>query len=159
MVDKFQTREGAQEALQYLSCHQERAPSALKTSQDTLSLEFEAILTPQLQVTHCYWCKQKDHQQPTATYALLLFLVPNFHGDREAELDAVHDQKQRAVSEEVSGRTGQTHPAGGSQARTRSDLATLQVTPLLPKTWYRPLKQLNDWILFLFFGTYFWGAL
>uniref|UniRef100_A0A4W6F176 MCF.2 cell line derived transforming sequence n=1 Tax=Lates calcarifer TaxID=8187 RepID=A0A4W6F176_LATCA len=49
MVDKFQTREGAQEALQYLSCHQERAPTALKNSQDTLSLEFEAILTPQLQ--------------------------------------------------------------------------------------------------------------
>uniref|UniRef100_A0A4W6F277 MCF.2 cell line derived transforming sequence n=1 Tax=Lates calcarifer TaxID=8187 RepID=A0A4W6F277_LATCA len=52
MVDKFQTREGAQEALQYLSCHQERAPTALKNSQDTLSLEFEAILTPQLQMTH-----------------------------------------------------------------------------------------------------------
>ncbi|XP_020512707.2 proto-oncogene DBL isoform X1 [Labrus bergylta] len=49
MVDKFQTREGAQEALQYLSCHQERAPSALKNSQDTLSLEFEAVLSPQLQ--------------------------------------------------------------------------------------------------------------
>ncbi|XP_024921631.1 proto-oncogene DBL [Cynoglossus semilaevis] len=51
MVDKFQTKEGAQEALHYLSCHQERAPSALKNSQDTLSLslEFEAILTPQLQ--------------------------------------------------------------------------------------------------------------
>ncbi|XP_035480705.2 proto-oncogene DBL isoform X2 [Scophthalmus maximus] len=49
MVDRFQTREGAQEALQYLSIHQERAPSALKNSQDTLSLEFEATLTPQLQ--------------------------------------------------------------------------------------------------------------
>ncbi|XP_026183934.1 proto-oncogene DBL [Mastacembelus armatus] len=49
MVDKFQTKEGAQEALQYLRCHQERTPSALKNSQDTLSLEFEAILTPQLQ--------------------------------------------------------------------------------------------------------------
>ncbi|XP_034746132.1 proto-oncogene DBL isoform X2 [Etheostoma cragini] len=49
MVDKFQTREGAQEALQYLSFHQERAPSSLKNSQDILSLEFEAILTPQLQ--------------------------------------------------------------------------------------------------------------
>ncbi|XP_056140166.1 proto-oncogene DBL [Lampris incognitus] len=49
MVDRFQTREGAQEALQHLSFHQERAPSALKNSQDTLSLEFEAILTPQLQ--------------------------------------------------------------------------------------------------------------
>uniref|UniRef100_A0A8D3E5Y5 MCF.2 cell line derived transforming sequence b n=1 Tax=Scophthalmus maximus TaxID=52904 RepID=A0A8D3E5Y5_SCOMX len=51
MVDRFQTREGAQEALQYLSIHQERAPSALKNSQDTLSLEFEATLTPQLQMT------------------------------------------------------------------------------------------------------------
>ncbi|XP_041863870.1 proto-oncogene DBL isoform X2 [Melanotaenia boesemani] len=49
MVDKFQTREGAQEALQYLSYHQERAPFTLRNSQDTLSLEFEAILTPQLQ--------------------------------------------------------------------------------------------------------------
>ncbi|XP_029375624.1 proto-oncogene DBL [Echeneis naucrates] len=49
MVDKFQTREGAQEALHYLSCHQERAPSALSNSQEILSLEFEAILTPQLQ--------------------------------------------------------------------------------------------------------------
>uniref|UniRef100_A0AAV2J6L5 Guanine nucleotide exchange factor DBS-like spectrin-like domain-containing protein n=1 Tax=Knipowitschia caucasica TaxID=637954 RepID=A0AAV2J6L5_KNICA len=49
MVDKFQTREGAQEALHSLSCHQERAPSTIKHSQPTLSLEFEAILTPQLQ--------------------------------------------------------------------------------------------------------------
>ncbi|XP_034462624.1 proto-oncogene DBL isoform X2 [Hippoglossus hippoglossus] len=49
MVDKFQTKEGAQDALQYLSFHQERAPSVLTNSQDTLSLEFEAILTPQLQ--------------------------------------------------------------------------------------------------------------
>ncbi|KAK2828173.1 hypothetical protein Q5P01_019207 [Channa striata] len=49
MVDKFQTREGAQEALQYLRCHQERAPSAVKACQDMLSLEFEAVLTPQLQ--------------------------------------------------------------------------------------------------------------
>nr|XP_043897296.1 proto-oncogene DBL isoform X2 [Solea senegalensis] len=49
MVDKFQTKEGAQEALHYLSCHQERAPSAVKNNHDTLSLEFEAILTPQLQ--------------------------------------------------------------------------------------------------------------
>ncbi|XP_073335753.1 proto-oncogene DBL [Pagrus major] len=49
MVDRFQTREGAQEALQRLSFHQERAPSALKNCQDMLSLEFEAMLTPQLQ--------------------------------------------------------------------------------------------------------------
>lgn len=54
MVDKFQTRDGAQEALQYLSCHQERAPPALKTNQDIVSLELEAILTPQLQVPQLY---------------------------------------------------------------------------------------------------------
>ncbi|KAK5887729.1 hypothetical protein CesoFtcFv8_016308 [Champsocephalus esox] len=46
MVDRFQTREGAQEALQYLTYHQERAPSALKNNQDIVSLELEAILTP-----------------------------------------------------------------------------------------------------------------
>ncbi|XP_077360725.1 proto-oncogene DBL-like [Festucalex cinctus] len=49
MVDRFQSREGAQEALQCLSCHQERAPDVLENKQDVLSLEFEAILTPQLQ--------------------------------------------------------------------------------------------------------------
>ncbi|XP_023818338.1 proto-oncogene DBL isoform X1 [Oryzias latipes] len=49
MVDKFQTKEGAQEALQYLSCHQERAPSAVKNCQDSLSFDFEAVLTPQLE--------------------------------------------------------------------------------------------------------------
>ncbi|KAM9846338.1 proto-oncogene DBL [Aulostomus maculatus] len=49
MVDKFQTREGALDALQYLCCHQEREPLALENNQDTLSLEFEAILSPQLQ--------------------------------------------------------------------------------------------------------------
>ncbi|XP_077596382.1 proto-oncogene DBL isoform X1 [Stigmatopora nigra] len=49
MVDHFQSREGAQEALRYLSCHQEGAPDMLDNKQDILSLEFEAILTPQLQ--------------------------------------------------------------------------------------------------------------
>lgn len=72
MVDKFQTREGAQEALQYLSCHQERAPSALKTSQDTLSLEFEAILSPQLQVSR-YSHKHTDDPQPTLCHAFFFF--------------------------------------------------------------------------------------
>ena len=63
MVDRFQTREGAQEALQYLTYHQERAPSALKNSQDIVSLELEAILTPQLQVTLCH----TDHKCTNAT--------------------------------------------------------------------------------------------
>lgn len=70
MVDKFQTREGAQEALQYLSSHQERSPSALKTSEDTLSLEFEAILTPQLQVTGC--CCHKSVNRSITTTGLTI---------------------------------------------------------------------------------------
>ncbi|XP_051902995.1 proto-oncogene DBL-like isoform X2 [Hippocampus zosterae] len=46
MVDRFQSREGAQEALRCLLEHQERAPDG---NGDVLSLELEAILTPQLQ--------------------------------------------------------------------------------------------------------------
>lgn len=141
MVDKFQTREGAQEALQYLSNHQERAPSALKNSQDILSFEFEAILTPQLQV-HSYWTHKHtgDPQFIQFNLYFTVFPVPNFHGNREAALGAVHDQEQGAVSEEVGGCTGQTDSAGGPQAWTRPDLAALQVTPLLPETWYDPLQ-------------------
>lgn len=60
------------------------------------------------------------------------FLVPDLNGHREAELGAVHDQKQRAVSEEAGGCTGQTSSAGGPQTRARADLAALQVTPLFP---------------------------
>ncbi|KAM9782164.1 proto-oncogene DBL-like isoform 3-T3 [Syngnathus typhle] len=48
-AERFQSREGAQEALRYLSCHQERAPDVADHKRDVLSLEFEAILTPQLQ--------------------------------------------------------------------------------------------------------------
>lgn len=46
-VERFQSREGAQEALRCLLEHQERAPDS---KGDALSLELEAILTPQLQV-------------------------------------------------------------------------------------------------------------
>ncbi|CAB1315938.1 unnamed protein product [Coregonus sp. 'balchen'] len=49
LVDKFQSKEGAQGALQDIERHQEEAPSCLSQSPDVLSLEFEAILTPQLQ--------------------------------------------------------------------------------------------------------------
>ncbi|KAL0993919.1 hypothetical protein UPYG_G00115560 [Umbra pygmaea] len=49
LVDKFQSKEGAQIALQDIERLQEEAPSCLSQSPDILSLEFEAILTPQLQ--------------------------------------------------------------------------------------------------------------
>ncbi|XP_051971780.1 proto-oncogene DBL isoform X2 [Xyrauchen texanus] len=49
MLDKFQSKEGAQVALQDIERLMETAPSILRSSPDILSLEFEAILTPQLQ--------------------------------------------------------------------------------------------------------------
>uniref|UniRef100_A0A4W5QK87 MCF.2 cell line derived transforming sequence n=1 Tax=Hucho hucho TaxID=62062 RepID=A0A4W5QK87_9TELE len=49
LVDKFQSKEGAQGALQDLERLQEETPPCLSQSPDVLSLEFEAILTPQLE--------------------------------------------------------------------------------------------------------------
>ncbi|XP_065114110.1 proto-oncogene DBL isoform X4 [Paramisgurnus dabryanus] len=49
LLDKFQSKEGAQAALQDIERLVESAPSVLRSSPDILSLEFEAILTPQLQ--------------------------------------------------------------------------------------------------------------
>ncbi|XP_019904223.1 proto-oncogene DBL isoform X4 [Esox lucius] len=49
LVDKFQSKEGAQAALEDIERLQEQAPSCLRQSPDVLSLEFVAILTPQLQ--------------------------------------------------------------------------------------------------------------
>lgn len=135
MVDKFQTKEGAQEALQYLSSHQERAPSVVKNTQDTLSLEFEAVLTPQLQVAVC---SAAASVAVTRFHTFVPFAVPDYHGEREAELSSVHDQKQRAVFEEACRCAGSTHTAGGASAWTGSDRTPLQVTSLLPKTRYKP---------------------
>uniref|UniRef100_A0A673I731 MCF.2 cell line derived transforming sequence b n=1 Tax=Sinocyclocheilus rhinocerous TaxID=307959 RepID=A0A673I731_9TELE len=49
LLDKFQSKEGAQAALQDIEKLMETAPSVLRSNPDILSLEFEAILTPQLQ--------------------------------------------------------------------------------------------------------------
>ncbi|KAG7465094.1 hypothetical protein MATL_G00172600 [Megalops atlanticus] len=49
MVDKFQSREGAQAALREIERFQEGAPPPLSAGPDVLSMEFESILTPQLQ--------------------------------------------------------------------------------------------------------------
>ncbi|KAG7484283.1 hypothetical protein MATL_G00047950 [Megalops atlanticus] len=49
LVDKFQTKEGAQAALRDIERFQEGAPPPLSAGPDVLSLEFESILTPQLQ--------------------------------------------------------------------------------------------------------------
>ncbi|KTF74633.1 hypothetical protein cypCar_00036959 [Cyprinus carpio] len=49
LLDKFQSKEGAQAALQDIEKLMETDPSVLQSNPDILSLEFEAILTPQLQ--------------------------------------------------------------------------------------------------------------
>ncbi|XP_051541848.1 proto-oncogene DBL-like isoform X1 [Myxocyprinus asiaticus] len=49
LLDKFQSKEGAQAALQDIEGLMEMAPPILWSSPDILSLEFEAILTPQVQ--------------------------------------------------------------------------------------------------------------
>uniref|UniRef100_A0A671RJH6 MCF.2 cell line derived transforming sequence b n=1 Tax=Sinocyclocheilus anshuiensis TaxID=1608454 RepID=A0A671RJH6_9TELE len=49
LLDKFQSKEGAQAALQDIERLVEMAPSVVRSNPDLLSLEFEAILTPQLQ--------------------------------------------------------------------------------------------------------------
>jgi len=54
LLDKFQSKEGAQVALQDIEKLMEKA-SVLRSNPGFLSLEFEAILTPQLQVlTHIH---------------------------------------------------------------------------------------------------------
>ncbi|KAJ8390573.1 hypothetical protein AAFF_G00101790 [Aldrovandia affinis] len=49
LVDKFQSKEGARAALRDIDRLQEGAPPPLSAGPDALSLEFESILTPQLQ--------------------------------------------------------------------------------------------------------------
>ncbi|XP_048035308.1 proto-oncogene DBL isoform X2 [Megalobrama amblycephala] len=49
LLDKFQSKEGAQAALRDIEKLMETAPSVLRSNPDFLRLEFEAILTPQLQ--------------------------------------------------------------------------------------------------------------
>ncbi|KAL1266594.1 hypothetical protein QQF64_002269 [Cirrhinus molitorella] len=49
LLDKFQSKEGAQGALRDIERLMETAPSVVRSNPDLLSLEFEAILTPQLQ--------------------------------------------------------------------------------------------------------------
>uniref|UniRef100_A0A8C1TFQ2 MCF.2 cell line derived transforming sequence b n=1 Tax=Cyprinus carpio TaxID=7962 RepID=A0A8C1TFQ2_CYPCA len=55
LLDKFQSKEGAQAALQDIEKLMETDPSVLQSNPDILSLEFEAILTPQLQVLTHFW--------------------------------------------------------------------------------------------------------
>lgn len=59
LLDKFQSKEGAQAALHDIERLVEMAPSVVWSNRDVLSLEFEAMLTPQLQVR--LWNKAQIH--------------------------------------------------------------------------------------------------
>lgn len=50
LVDKFQSKEGAQAALRDIERFLEGAPSMLSSGPDILTMEYEAVITPQLQV-------------------------------------------------------------------------------------------------------------
>ncbi|KAM9850276.1 proto-oncogene DBL [Aulostomus maculatus] len=49
LLDKFQSKEGAQTALRDIERLLERAPSMLRSGPDILVIEYEAVITPQLQ--------------------------------------------------------------------------------------------------------------
>lgn len=49
-MDKLQSKEGAQAALQDIEKFLEEAPSMLSSGPDVLAIEYEGVITPQLQV-------------------------------------------------------------------------------------------------------------
>lgn len=51
LVDKLQSKEGAQVALRDIEMFLEGAPSTLSSGADVLTMEYEAVITPQLQVS------------------------------------------------------------------------------------------------------------
>lgn len=50
LVDKLQSKEEAQDALRDIERFLEGAPSTLNSGTDILTIEYEAVITPQLQV-------------------------------------------------------------------------------------------------------------
>lgn len=51
LIDKYQSKEGAQAALRDIEQFLEGAPSMLSLGPDILAIEYEAVITPQLQVS------------------------------------------------------------------------------------------------------------
>jgi len=52
LADKFQSKEGAQAALRDIEKFLEETPSMLTSGLDLLAIEYEAVITPQLQVSY-----------------------------------------------------------------------------------------------------------
>ncbi len=72
LLDKFQSKEGAQAALHDIERLVEMAPSVVRSNRDVLSLEFEAMLTPQLQVR--LWNEAQIHCLRPVVESIYLFL-------------------------------------------------------------------------------------
>lgn len=53
LVDKFQSKEGAQAALKEIERFLEGGPPMLSSGPDVLAIEYEAVITPHLQVSNC----------------------------------------------------------------------------------------------------------
>lgn len=51
-MDRLQSKEGAQAALQDIEKFLEEAPSMLSSGPDVLAAEYEGVITPQLQVSN-----------------------------------------------------------------------------------------------------------
>uniref|UniRef100_A0A8C5GCA3 MCF.2 cell line derived transforming sequence a n=1 Tax=Gouania willdenowi TaxID=441366 RepID=A0A8C5GCA3_GOUWI len=54
LVDKFQSKEGAQAALKDIEKFLEEAPSMLSSGVDVLMIEYEAVITPHLQISKTF---------------------------------------------------------------------------------------------------------
>lgn len=78
LLDKFQSKEGAQAALQDIEKLMETDPSVLQSNPDILSLEFEAILTPQLQVLTHFWINYSLFFFPRENNHTIAYLCQNY---------------------------------------------------------------------------------
>lgn len=65
LVDKLQSKEGAQAALRDIERFLEGAPSMLSSGPDVTAIEYEAVITPQLQVSdHSTFVCEKNSIHP-----------------------------------------------------------------------------------------------
>lgn len=71
LVDKLQSKEGAQAALRDIERFLEGAPSMLSSGPDIMAMEYEAVITPQLQVSdhRTFVCEKNSVRRRSAAFA------------------------------------------------------------------------------------------
>lgn len=80
LVDKFQSKEGAQAALRNIEKFLEVAPSMLSSGPDILAIEYEAVITPLLQVrTHSLFIRGIGIQMSSALQSVTLLPPSSFN--------------------------------------------------------------------------------